>query len=307
MESIVRELSSLRPERGVTLTLGVFDGVHLGHQYLLRQVVERARTAGRLAGAITFYPHPRLVLQPEMKAAYLTSIEDRIGLICGLGIDLVATITFTRELSQLTPAEFLDLVQAHLRLEELVIGHDFALGKNRQGDFAALERLGRERGFSVSGVGPYLLDGVPVSSTLIRQAIAQGDLPAAARYLGRYFSIDGVVVEGDRRGRTIGFPTANLTVPPDRIYPATGIYVTRTSVGDRAYGSVTNIGYRPTVNDRGFLIETNLFDFTGDLYGQRIRVELIYRLRDEKKFSGLAELTAQIGRDAEAAREFLRR
>ena len=307
MEPTVDELGALLPERGVTLTIGVFDGVHLGHQYLLRQVVDRARAADRLAAVITFHPHPRLVLQPEVKPAYLTSLEDRIRLIHDLGIDLIAPITFTLELSQRTPAQFFDLVQHHLRLEELLVGHDFALGKNRQGDLPTLQRLGAERGFAVAGVGPFLIDGVPVSSTRIRRAIAAGDMLTAARYLGRHFSIEGKVIEGDKRGRLLGFPTANQTISPDRIVPATGIYVTQTLIDGQTYGSVTNIGYRPTVNDRGLLIETNIFDFSGDLYGQMIRVELIYRLREEKKFSGLEELKAEIGRDAEAAREFLRR
>ncbi|HEX2172036.1 MAG TPA: bifunctional riboflavin kinase/FAD synthetase [Dehalococcoidia bacterium] len=307
MESSVRELTEFRPDRPVTLTIGVFDGVHLGHQHLIREVVRRARAANRLAGVITFYPHPRLVLQPDMTPAYLTSLDDRIRLIRWLGVDRVATLNFTRELAQLSPVEFLDLVQSHLRVEELVVGHDFALGRNRTGTLGTLQQLGRLRNFAVHGVGPFHVDGLTVSSTLIRQAIQEGDMAAAARYLGRYFCLEGEVIHGDQRGRTIGFPTANLTLPPKRIQPATGIYVTETVIDGRTYGSVTNVGYRPTVNNRGFLIEANVFDFSGDLYGKIIRVDLIHRLREEKKFGSLAELTAQIARDAEDAREFLRR
>lgn len=303
---VLQELGQFRADRGVTLTIGVFDGVHLGHQYLLRQVVDRARAANRLAAVLTFHPHPRLVLQPDLTPAYLTSLPDRLRLIAELGIDRVATVTFTRELAELTPAEFLDRLAEHFRVEELIVGHDFALGKNRQGDFATLTRLGQERGFTVHGIGPVTLGDHTISSTLIRQAIAAGDLATAARHLGRPFSLEGTVIDGDHRGRTIGFPTANLTLPPERIVPATGIYVTRTIVDGRAYGSVANLGYRPTVNNRGYLIETHLFDFDGDLYGRTIRVDLLTRLRGEKKFSGLAELTAQIARDAEAARAYLR-
>lgn len=306
MNSTVRDLSSFQPDRGIALTIGVFDGVHLGHQHLIREVVRRARAAGRQAAVITFYPHPRLVLQPDMEPAYLTSLDDRVRLISALGVDLVATIRFTKDLAQLTPAEFLDLVTSHLKLEELVIGHDFALGKNRTGTLGNLQQLGRDRGFAVHGVGPFHVAGLTVSSTLIRQAIHHGDMEAAARYLGRYVAIEGEVIQGDQRGRTIGFPTANLTLPPKRIQPKTGIYVTETVVAGRTHGSVTNVGYRPTVNNRGFLIEANIFDFSGDLYGQTIRVDLIHRLRGEEKFNSLAELTAAIARDADQAREFLR-
>lgn len=306
MDSIARDLTSFQPDRGVTLTIGVFDGVHLGHQHLIREVVRRARGSGRQAAVITFYPHPRLVLQPDMEPAYLTSLADRIRLIQALGVDLVGTIQFTKDLAQRTPAEFMDFLAGHLKLEELVIGHDFALGKNRTGTLGNLQQLGRDRGFAVHGVGPFHVGGLTVSSTLIRRAIHQGDLESAARYLGRYFAIEGEVIRGDQRGRTIGFPTANLTLPPKLIQPATGIYVTETAIAGRTYGSVTNVGYRPTVNDRGFLIEANIFDFSGDLYGRIIRVDLIHRLRGEAKFNSLAELTEAIGRDAAQARAFLR-
>jgi len=286
-------------------TIGVFDGVHLGHQSLLTCLTDKARKNGWLSGVITFKSHPETVLAATSQLPWLDDIENRIEQIKSLGIDIVVTLSFTPELRQLSAEEFVQLLQKHLRLRGLIIGPDFALGKDRQGTAGTLRSLGQKLGFSVAVVPPLVIGGEVVSSSLIRQVLAQGNISKATRLLGRYFSISGVVVPGDQRGRELGFPTANLEIRPDQAAPGDGVYVTFAYTDAKPLPSVTNIGVRPTFGGGKRLIETYIIDHEAQLPGKKLRIEFIDKLRDEKKFHSAEELKAQISIDIEQAKQIL--
>lgn len=302
---IVEELARLTPNREVSLTIGVFDGVHLGHQHLLNEVIATARERNTLSGVVTFYPHPRQVIYRGETVPHLCTLEERLEILKSLGIDLIATLSFTPKLAALGARAFVSLIQEHLRMKELVLGPDFALGKGREGDIATLAAIGQEQGFGVRVVMPVQLDGLVVSSTAIRRALAVGDVAQASRLLGRRVSLCGEVVSGAHRGKGLGFPTANLSVDPDLALPANGVYVTRAHVGSITLPSVTNIGYNPTFGGRQRSIESHLLDFDGDVYGQTMCIELLRRLRGEKHFSSVEDLIAQINQDVADTRRAL--
>jgi riboflavin kinase/FMN adenylyltransferase len=288
------------------LTIGNFDGVHLGHQYLVRKVIEQAQQRGMIAGAVTLYPDPVRVLRPEEPMKYLTSLEERLELLRGLGLELVVPLSFTSELAELSPRQFLELLKERLNLGVLVMGPDNVFGRNREGTPERVQETGRELGFDVEVLEAPLSDGAPVSATAIRNALADGDLESVTRQLGRWYSLRGPVVRGDQRGRTIGFPTANIAVTADRAMPAFGVYATWAHVRGKRYASATNIGMRPTFNGQRPSVETYIIDFEGDIYDDVIRVELVSRLRTEQRFNGIDEIKAQIGRDVAQARVLLK-
>lgn len=305
------ELRRAAPGRPCALTIGVFDGVHRGHQAVLRDVIARARAENLASAAVTFHPHPRQVLRPDLTIEYVTSLEDRLRLLRGAGLDAVATVSFTSEFAQTDAGDFVRMLVEELSLARLIIGEDFALGRQRGGDTETLRALGAELGFAVD-----VIDLVPdgngtekVSSTDIRDGLAAGDVARVAELLGRPFSIHGPVVLGFERGRTIGFATANVAVGNDRAIPAPGVYATRARLEqepETALASVTNIGVRPTFEDGAPLsIECHIFDFERDIYGADLRVEFAERLRGERKFGGVDELRAQIAKDCAAARGLL--
>ena len=305
------ELRRAAPGRPTALTIGVFDGVHLGHQAVLRDVISRARSGGLAAAAVTFHPHPRQVLRPDLATEYVTSLEDRLRLLAETGLDAVATVSFTSEFAQTGAGDFVRLLVDEFALSRLIIGEDFALGRQRGGDTETLRALGAELGFEVD-VLELVPDGggaAKVSSTEIRSALAAGEIGRVSVLLGRAYSIHGPVVLGFARGRKIGFPTANVAVGNDRAIPAPGVYATRARLADapgEALPSVTNIGVRPTFEDGGALsIECHIFDFDRDIYGSDLRVEFAARLRGERKFDGIDALTAQIAEDCDAARKLL--
>ena len=301
----IEELARLRPDRDTVLTVGVFDGVHLGHRQLIEQVKRRAGERGLKGGVVTLHHHPQKVLSPQSSLTYLTTLEQRIALIKGLDIDLVAVLPFTSALARLSASEFVALLQKHLRMRSLVIGPDFALGRGRQGDAAALSALGQEMGFTVEVLPPVMVGGQMVSSTAIREALVRGDLATASRLLGRPYSLSGKVTPGDERGRQLGFPTANISVNSALTLPADGVYVTRAYIDGQPHSSVSNIGVRPTFGESKRLIEVHLLDFCGDLYGRQLKIEMVERLRGELRFSSVDELVAQIRRDVERARVVL--
>ncbi len=288
--------------RSTAYTIGVFDGVHLGHQYLVRQLISTARSHGMAAGVVTFHPHPRAIVRPDFQISYLTSLEERVELLTDLGVDTVAALPFTSELAQLSAREFCHLLHEDASLRLLVIGPDFALGRGREGIPERLREIGGEFGFQVEVVPPLELQGVKVSSTRIRQALTERDVRTAAALLGRPFSLRGPVVRGERRGRLLGFPTANIAVGRDHALPGYGVYVTRAYVGEHAWPSVTNIGVRPTFDASQPTIETHLFDFDGDLYEREVKIDLLEAVRAERRFAGLDELREQIRHDAAFAR-----
>ncbi len=298
-------LSRVKPEKDSLLTIGVFDGVHLGHQTLLSELHARARQREMLSGVVTFQSHPRRVLQPSNKLPFINGIEDRLEKIRSLGIDLVVAIPFTVETARLTAREFVALLLKYLKMKGLIVGPDFALGRKREGNATHLQQLGREMGFSVEVIKPVGVGGEVVSSTLLRNTLARGDMRKSARLLGQPFYLKGKVVRGTQHGLDLGFPTANLEIHSGQVLPANGVYATITEIAGNNYYSVTNIGNRPTFGDNPQTIETHVLDFSGDLYGQAIKVSFVERLRNEIRFKTIDELRDQIQKDVAKAKVLL--
>ncbi|MEX2143352.1 MAG: bifunctional riboflavin kinase/FAD synthetase [Anaerolineales bacterium] len=290
------------------LTIGVFDGVHLGHQKILKDLAAAAHAHGAAAVVLSFQPHPVEVLRGPLKYFYLSSPEGKAEQIAALGIDTLITQPFTKTFSQTSARDFVSLLVGQLGMKQLWVGHDFALGHNREGDLPALVEFGKELGFSVHSLDAVRLHGDIVSSSRIRALLVDGDVDGAARFLGRPYSLAGQVASGAGRGRGIGIPTANLAVGEKRALPATGVYVTWATLGARRWGSLTNIGVRPTFADQPAapIVEAHLLEYDGgEFYGQTLRLDFITRLRAEQKFSGVEALLAQIHRDIEAGRQVL--
>jgi len=300
------ELARAAPGRPTAVTIGKFDGVHRGHQYLVGLLRQRAQERRLASVVVTLHPHPITVLRPGTPVTYLCSLEERVALLRSLGVDGVAVLPFTSELAQLSYQDFVALLAEELQLRLLLIGPDFAVGRGRAGDAGALRALGDERGFEVDVVPLFAEHDAKVGSGAVRDALAGGDMEAVTNLLGRPFALRGPVVRGDERGRAIGFPTANIAVAPDLALPAYGVYVTRATLGEAAYFSVTNIGERPTFGERRVTVETHLLDFEGDCYERELRIELLHRLRGEQRFDGVDALVAQIRDDVEAARAYFR-
>ena len=300
--ALIAELSKLHPGPPIALTIGVFDGVHRGHQALITHAVQRAQALGGQSAAITFHPHPRAVLAPDTVFYDLTSLDERLALIAQLGVNIVIPLAFTLELSRLSPEEFLDLVQEHLNLRELWVGPDFALGYRRAGTVPRLSELGAERGFSVGTVPPVAVAGGRVSSSRVRDVIVAGDVEQARLLLGRLVRLEGVVVAGVGRGRRLGFPTANLALTSNYLLPANGIYAVYAELGGNLLPAVANIGVRPTFGGNERLVEVYILDFDREIYGWRLRVHLIKRLREEMRFAAVADLVARMERDVSEAR-----
>jgi riboflavin kinase/FMN adenylyltransferase len=290
------------------LTIGTFDGLHRGHQALIGQLLAAAHRRHAQAVVIAFHPRPKTVLAPHRpNNDYLTTPEERIALFEKLGLDVLILTPFTLEFAQTTAYDFMKMLAERLNVIEVWAGHDFALGKGREGTIDKLAELGQEFNYTIQKFSPVLVDGQVVSSTQIRQLLLAGDVRAAAELLGRYPSVSGEVVSGAHRGRMIGFPTANLATPPERLLPGNGVYATivRRSGQDQSYPSVTNVGVRPSFAGNERTVETYIFDFDEDLYGQRLTVDFVERLRPEKKFDSLDALMAQISHDAQQSRQLL--
>jgi len=300
------ELARAAPGRPTAVTIGKFDGVHRGHRYLVGHLLERAQERGLAAVVVTLHPHPITVLRPGTPAMYLCSLEERVSLLHALGVESVGVLSFTSELAQLSYRDFADLLVDQLDLKLLLIGPDFALGRDREGNIDKLRAYGRERGFDVEGMPLLSEDGAKVGSGATRDALARGDMEVVASLLGRPFAVRGPVVRGEERGRAIGFPTANIAVAPDLAMPKFGVYVSRAFLGETTYSSVTNVGQRPTFGGERPTIETHLLDFDADIYERELRIELLHRVRDERRFPSVDELVAQIERDVAVAREYLR-
>jgi len=303
--SIEEELARVAPDKDMLLTIGVFDGVHLGHQYLISQLVAQARQQNLLSGVITFRHHPQEVLHPQTKLPFLTDLIERSDLLSNEGVKVIIPLTFTAESARLSAREFLSLLKRYLRLRGLVIGADFALGRNREGKADALRALGQEMDFSVSVVPAVIKDGEVVSSTTIRQALANGDMKRVRSLAGRPFNLHGRVVTGAGRGIALGFPTANLDIVPEQALPADGVYASWAYIDGRAYQSMTNIGQNPTFGDRKRAVEVYVVDYQGDLYGRELKLNIMERLRDEKKFSTVAGLKKQMAEDVKHGKAIL--
>ena len=277
---VEEELAAYTSDRETVLTVGVFDGVHLGHQYLIEYLRRQAFTKDILSGVVTFRKHPQQLLSPATKLPYLTGLDERIRILKELGVDIVVPLSFTKELADLSARDFLSLLQRYLKMKGMVVGPDFALGSGREGDVFMLNALGKEMAFTVDVVSPREIEGGIVSSTAIRKALANGEVTKVRKLLGHHFMLGGSVVHGIERGRDLGFPTSNIEVDPDQALPGDGVYVTRAYLGGNAYPSVTNIGRRPTFGGGERTIEVYLLDFSGELYGRELKIELISRLRE---------------------------
>ncbi|GIV59120.1 bifunctional riboflavin kinase/FAD synthetase [Rhodocaloribacter litoris] len=288
-------------DAGSLVTVGTFDGVHLGHQAILRYLLRRAAENGGRSVVVSFDPHPREVVRNE-PVPLLTTIDERADLFERLGVDRFIVIPFTKDFARLSAEDFVEQVLvARIGLKEIVIGYDHGFGRGRGGDAALLERLGRQHGFTVDVIPPQVVAEHVVSSTEIRQLLVEaGDVREAARLLGRPYALSGTVVEGAGRGRTIGFPTANLAVShPRKVIPRPGVYAVSVAPGEAAhvYGGMMNIGRRPTFENEGLHLEVHLLDFRGDLYGRSLRIEFVERLRDERKFASVEALVEQLYED----------
>jgi riboflavin kinase/FMN adenylyltransferase len=289
------------------LTIGIFDGVHRGHQEILRRLVSGAHEEGSPAVVLTFTPHPAVVLGGKTDFKCLTTPDERVELLESFGVDAVITQTFDRLLANQTAEEFMRRLARTLGLRCLFVGYDAALGRGREGDAARLTEIGKELGYTVQIVPPLKDEAGILSSTRIRAAVAAGNITAAASDLGRYFFVTGPVIHGDGRGRTINIPTANIQVPAGRLIPANGIYATWAWVDGEKYSAATSIGVRPTFtpNESVSHVEAHILDFKKDLYGQEVKLEFVEYLRSEEKFPSVEALLEQIQRDIEKTREIL--
>ena len=288
--------------QGARLTVGVYDGVHRGHQEILRRV-----TAGSSSVVLTFHPHPASVLGGhEIKC--LTTPDERADLLTAQGVDVVITEPFTRDLAAVSAYEFMSRLKRQLGLEHLFIGYDFALGKGREGNAARLSEIGRELGFTVEVVPAVGDESGVISSTEIRKLVSRGDMAEAALLLGHPYQIGGPVIHGDHRGHTIGFPTANLDYPLQKVLPSNGIYACWAWLGSERFAAAINVGLRPTVHDDQTVpnVEAYLLDFDREIYGQHLRLDFVARLRDELKFPSLDALIEQMHRDVAQARDILK-
>jgi len=289
------------------VTVGNFDGLHLGHLQLLRGVVERARALGAVATVVTFDPHPIRVLRPAKAAPLIATLKQRLAGLEQLGLDAALLMEFDRVLSHVSPQDFVrKILVEQLRAQVIRVGGNFRFGYRHAGDIRLLERMGRELHFEVEVVPPVVVRGVVVSSTAIRQAVREGRMSLAGRLLGRPFSLHGAIKPGTGRGRRLVVPTLNLAAE-EELRPKTGVYATETIVGGHCYFSATNVGVRPTFDGTHFTVESHLFDFTQELTSGAMEVRFWKRLRDEKKFSGPAELRGQIDRDLARTRAFFAR
>jgi len=289
------------------LTIGSFDGVHLGHQEIIRHLVSEAHSREALAVAMAFFPHPAIVLGKRQNPLYLTTIEERAEIMGEMGVDVVITYPFDLQTANLSAREFIALLHEHIKFEGLCVGHDFALGKNREGNTEKLSLLGQEFGYQVELIAAVKNDDVIVSSSGIRTKILEGEIEQAMRFLGRHYRIKGKVIPGDGRGKTIGIPTANLEIWQEQAIPKTGVYAAWAKIRDRTFEAVVNIGVRPTFELETSLprVEAHVLDFHEEIYGEEIILSFVARLRDERRFPNIEALVEQIRYDISRTKQLL--
>jgi riboflavin kinase/FMN adenylyltransferase len=287
------------------ITLGNFDGLHLGHQELVRKVISRAKETGSQSVVVTFRPHPLKILAPEKCPPLLSIYEEKIRLFEQLGVDVLVKIPFSLEFAKMSPEDFVKGILCDLLgAKEIFVGFNYRFGRGREGNITILKTLGKRLGFTVREVEQVSLEGEVISSTKIRRLLKDGEVEHAARLLGRTYAITGIVVKGDGRGKGLGFPTANIA-PKHAIIPADGVYAVRLLVRDKFYDGIANIGMRPTFDKHDRAIEVHVFDFNEDIYGEDISLYFIGKIREEKKFGSPEELIGQIRTDVETARAML--
>jgi len=293
--------------REAFITIGNFDGVHLGHRFIFQKLILEARKENRKALLVTFVPHPKMLLHPERRPFYLlTTIEEKIKLLEALGLDALILIPFTLEYAQTTAESFiLDVLWKNLQVRKIFIGHDYSFGKDKRGNEDMLTAFGKKLGFDVAVINAVAVGDTVISSTRIRAAILEGDVKTAAMLLGRPYNVSGTVIEGKRRGAALGFPTANIK-PNKELLPAKGVYAAIVNLDGKRYNGALSIGLNPTFGDVQLSMEAHLMDFSGDIYGKYVDVLFIERIREERKFPGPEMLSLQIKKDAEEARGILK-
>lgn len=299
--SLEEELAGLSPKNETALTVGVFDGVHTGHKSLLSKLIEQSKHDSLISGVITFKQHPLRLLQPQFSPPFLTNLTQKIQLLGDEGVQIINALTFTLELAQTGAREFIALLQKYLKMQSLILGPDFTLGRSQEGNVDLLHSLADNMGFKLTVVPHLTIDGEIVSSTAIRKALSNSDMKKANKMLGRYFSLDGIIITGSGRGTGLGFPTANMDVEPERALPSDGIYATWAYIDRQRYPSVTNIGKRPTFGENERNIEVFIMDFDGNLYRRPLKIDIIEKLRDEQKFATAEALQMQIADDVRLA------
>ncbi len=302
---VIRGFPADPPARGSVLALGTFDGVHRGHQALLGEAVRRGVERGAASIVLTFDPHPLQVIAPPPEPFLLTTLEERLELFAGVGLTAACVIPFDDALRRLGAGEWVDLLHRRMAMAEVVCGANYTFGRDRGGTVALLRALAPARGFTVHVPAQVHVGGTLVSSTLIRRLLRAGDVREAARFLGRWYALEGVVGRGDARGRALGFPTANLRPPEEKLIPAGGIYAAFARTASGVYQAAVSVGTRPTYGPGALTIEAYLLDFAGDLYGQPLRVDFVQRLREEIAFASEAALVRQIEDDVAEARRLL--
>jgi riboflavin kinase/FMN adenylyltransferase len=302
--SLSQHLVGFTPDRDTVLTVGVFDGVHLGHRHLLDHLIDWA-SPSCIPAVITFSNRPVTVFRPGTFPSYLTTPDQKVALLKDVGIELVASLQFTEELAQVSARQFAELLSTRMKMKGLVLGPDSALGKGREGDMAFMQSEGERLGFWVRSVPPFEKYGQPVKSRVVRESLVAGDVSRGANLLGRNHCLPGTVVVGDQRGRTLGFPTANIDVFPGLLWPGDGIYATWAHFGGKRHLSATSIGVRPTFGLTQRLVEVYVMDFSGDLYDQQMTVEFVEKVRNQETFADIDDLIARIGQDVEDSRVVL--
>ena len=302
--SLSQHLVGFTPDRDTVLTVGVFDGVHLGHRHLLDHLIDWA-SPSCIPAVITFSNRPVTVFRPGTFPSYLTTPDQKVALLKDVGIELVASLQFTEELAQVSARQFAELLSTRMKMKGLVLGPDSALGKGREGDMAFMQSEGERLGFWVRSVPPFEKYGQPVKSRVVRESLVAGDVSRGANLLGRNHCLPGTVVVGDQRGRTLGFPTANIDVFPGLLWPGDGIYATWAHFGGKRHLSATSIGVRPTFGLTQRMVEVYVMDFSGDLYDQQMTVEFVEKVRNQETFADIDDLIARIGQDVEDSRVVL--
>lgn len=302
---VEEELARFSSDKDTVLSIGVFDGVHLGHKRIIFELLNQAKKRRMLSGVVTFRHNPEKLLSHRNKLPFLTDIEERLKLLKQEGVSMVIPLSFTPELAQLSARQFIMFLQKYLKMRGLVIGEDFALGKEREGDTENLKKLGLRMNFDVIVVPPLVINNEVVSSTVIRKALAVGDMLKVRELTGRPFSLTGKVVTGYGRGVGLGFPTANLDIASEHAIPPDGVYTGWAYINGKAYESMINIGKNPTFGINKRTIEAYLIDYHGDLYGSDLNVDIVARLRDEKKFNSAKALKSQVADDVRRGKTIL--
>ena len=305
---IIRDLQELStPLPGAVVTIGNFDGVHLGHREIFRRVVRRAGEIGGTSAVLTFVPHPLKLLAPERAPRLINTYQEKERLIAASCIDVLFCLPFTRALAALPAERFVrEILVGRIGVQHLIVGYDYAFGRNREGDVAFLHRCGKELGFSLEVLGPVAAGNLVYSSTRIRTMLLAGEVAEVVALLGRHFTLEGQVVHGAGRGNRLGYPTANLNVDKE-LLPKAGVYAVKVRRGEKVLSGVANIGSNPTFDGEGVSLEVHLFDFHGDLYGEPLRLYFVQRLRDEKRFPSVQELVKAIAADVARAKDILTR